>query len=96
MAQLARQSFVAPQTTADLVTALERRCLVSRARNAGDRREMAVSLTSAGHGLLAAHEQQVRDLERRMVAALTAGEVTRFGELLECCRRSLAEAGTTG
>jgi hypothetical protein len=44
-AQLARNSFVTTQSMSDLVTALERRKLISRARDTVDRRRITLSTT---------------------------------------------------
>jgi DNA-binding MarR family transcriptional regulator len=69
-AQLARDSFVTPQSTADLVANLERRTLVRRDRNPDNRRELVVSLTASGHKLLAEYAAVVAALEQDMTAEL--------------------------
>src|SRR3954453_13123057 len=66
-AQLARDSLVTAQSTADLVRSLENRGLVHRDRNPRTRRELLILLTDAGRELLAQHEELVRELEERMV-----------------------------
>ena len=45
---------------ADLVTALEKRELITRDRDPDNRRRLLISLTDAGHALLAQHESAVR------------------------------------
>src|SRR3990170_3530207 len=47
-AQLARSSFVTPQSMADLIRTLEQRALVRRQTNAGDRRQLLIFLTADG------------------------------------------------
>lgn len=93
-AQLARDSFVTPQSTADLIANLERRNLVRRDRNPHNRRELVVSLTSAGRRLLAEYATAVGDLERDMTAHLNPNDVERFRELLDTCRLELTTPST--
>src|SRR5882762_9887660 len=69
-AQLARDSFVRPQSIADLVANLERRRLVYRTRNPLNRRELVVSLTDEGRQLLAQYAAAVEDLEGEINTAL--------------------------
>src|SRR3954454_1284711 len=66
-ADLARNSFVTPQTMGDLVTALERRGLIERRPDPTNRRRLLIGLTEAGHDLLAGFDGAVRALEERMV-----------------------------
>ena len=88
-AQLARNSFVTTQSMSDLVTALERRKLISRARDTVDRRRITLSLTPAGDQLLADQAEAVAALEARMVAQLSAAEVTAFRTALNASRAAL-------
>jgi DNA-binding MarR family transcriptional regulator len=81
-AQLARDSFVTAQSTADLVRSLENRGLVHRERNPRNRRELLILLTDAGRELLAQHEEPVRELEERMVRDLTRHQTQQFREAL--------------
>ncbi|CAM5361988.1 putative HTH-type transcriptional regulator [Streptomyces alboniger] len=81
-AQLARDSFVTAQSTADLVRSLENRGLVHRERNPRNRRELLILLTDAGRELLAQHEELVRELEERMVRDLTRHQTQQFREAL--------------
>lgn len=81
-AQLARDSFVTAQSIADLVRSLETRGLVRRERNPRNRRELLILLTDAGRELLARHEEQVRELEERMVRDLTAHQAQQFRQAL--------------
>jgi DNA-binding MarR family transcriptional regulator len=93
-AQLARDSFVTPQSTADLVAKLERQGLVRRDRNPADRRELVVSLTDAGRRLLLRYAAEVAALEERMTSALGSGEVEVFRSYLDACRVALTKPAT--
>jgi DNA-binding MarR family transcriptional regulator len=88
-AQLARDSFVTPQSTADLVANLERRSLVRRERNSANRRELVVSLTASGRRLLLRHAAEVAALEERMTSALGSDDVEDFRFYLDACRVAL-------
>jgi DNA-binding MarR family transcriptional regulator len=90
-AQLARNSFVTTQSMSDLVTALERRELISRARDTVDRRRVTLSLTPAGVKLLADQAEAVAALEARMVSGLSAGDVATFRKALNASRAALAD-----
>jgi DNA-binding MarR family transcriptional regulator len=89
-AELARNAFVTPQSMGDLVTALERRELVTRHRDPRHARRLLLSLTPAGEALLARVEPQVRALEERMLADLAAAERSALRDYLNRCRTALA------
>jgi DNA-binding MarR family transcriptional regulator len=89
-AQLARDSFVTPQSTADLLANLERRNLVRRDRNPANRRELVVSLTAAGRRFLLRYAGEVAALEERMTSGLDSGEVEAFRTYLDACRIALS------
>jgi DNA-binding MarR family transcriptional regulator len=89
-AELARNSFVTPQAMGELVTALERRGLIERRPDPGNRRRLLISLTRAGAELLAELDEPVRGLEERMVAAFTADERAAFADHLNRARAALA------
>jgi DNA-binding MarR family transcriptional regulator len=90
-AELARNAFVTPQSMGDLVTALERRDLVTRHRDPRHARRLLISLTPAGQELLERMESQVRALEERMLDGLTAGERAELRDYLNRCRSALAD-----
>ncbi|MET0820661.1 MAG: MarR family transcriptional regulator [Aeromicrobium sp.] len=90
-AQLARNSFVTTQSMSDIVTALERRRLISRARDTVDRRRITLSLTPAGEQLLADRAEAVAALEARMVAGLSASDVATFRKALNASRAALVD-----
>jgi DNA-binding MarR family transcriptional regulator len=89
-AQLARDSFVTAQSMADIVRALERRDLIHRERNPGNRRELLIHLTETGKKLLADHADEVAALEERMISKLTARQVAQFRAALADAWHALA------
>jgi DNA-binding MarR family transcriptional regulator len=74
-AQLARDSFVTPQSMADMLRALEQRGLIRRAANPDSRRELLVYLTDAGRDLLAEYAAAADAIEDRMMAGSNAIEI---------------------
>jgi DNA-binding MarR family transcriptional regulator len=93
-AQLARDSFVRPQSTADLVANLERRSLIRRERNPANRRELVLTLTAAGRRLLLRHAAEVAELEERMTSSLDSGDIEVFRSYLDACRVALTDPVT--
>ena len=92
-AQLARDSFVTPQSTADLVANLERRNLVRRDRNPANRRELVVTLTASGRRLLARYAEAVAALEQDMTSGLDPDDAETFRSCLGTCRVALTLSG---
>jgi DNA-binding MarR family transcriptional regulator len=89
-AQLARDSFVTAQSTADLVRALETRGLIHRERNPANRRELLIHLSTEGRALLTAVDAPVRDLESRMITKLTADQAADLRQSLITAWQSMA------
>jgi DNA-binding MarR family transcriptional regulator len=89
-AELARNAFVTPQSMGDLVTALERRELVTRHRDPRHARRLLISLTPTGQAMLERVEPQVRALEEQMLADLAAPERAALRDYLNRCRTALA------
>jgi len=85
LAQLARNSFVTPQSVADLVANLERNGLVRRDRNPQNRRELVVSLTPRGRKLLATYAHAVAELEATMTAGLTPEQISALSDAAVDC-----------
>jgi len=77
-AQLARDSFVTPQSMAEMLRLLERRGLVRRSPNPASRRELRVHLTDEGRALMASYDDALAALERELTEGLTAAEVAAF------------------
>jgi DNA-binding MarR family transcriptional regulator len=89
-AHLARRSFVTGQSMADMVTALLDRGLIERHRDPADRRRLVIALTSQGAALLDEMRPRVAELEREVLARLSADEVAELRSSLEQCRQALA------
>jgi DNA-binding MarR family transcriptional regulator len=89
-AQLARNSFVTAQSMADIVTALERRGLIARRRDPGNRRVLLISLTAEGRDLLEEFETAMAALENRMLAGLGTRQRADLEDYLNHCRTALA------
>jgi DNA-binding MarR family transcriptional regulator len=90
-AQLARNSFVTAQSMADMVTTLERRGLIVRRRDPDNRRALLISLTCAGHELLAAQDAAMAALEERMLADLSERQRLDLEDYLNRCRAALSD-----
>lgn len=88
-AELARRSFVTPQSMTDMVKGLERRGLIDRRPDADHGRRLLISLTAEGRDLLRAYESRARALEDRMVTGFSAQERERLQDLLNRCRAAL-------
>lgn len=73
-ADLARFSFVRPQTMAQMITALEGSGLIRRERGDTDRRRFGMYLTSAGQGVLNRLRKPVAELEERTISQLDPAE----------------------
>src|SRR5262249_4739797 len=90
-AELARQSFVTPQTMNELLQKLEARGLIERRAHAAHARILPARLTPSGRALLAAGHERVRAIEARMVADLSAEEREHLRTALRRCRAALAD-----
>ncbi|AUG75410.1 MarR family transcriptional regulator [Kitasatospora sp. MMS16-BH015] len=88
-AELARNSFVRPQSMSDLVGALERRGLIVRSPDPASRRRHVISLTAEGRTLLADYAPAVGALEEEMLTGFTARERTAFRGYLNRAREAL-------
>lgn len=82
-AQLARRSFVRPQTMHEIVRALEERGLIKRAHAPGNRRIMEARLTREGEELLAECAPAVQKLEDRLLLDMPEKERSAFRQGLE-------------
>lgn len=85
-ARLARDSFVTPQSMAEMLRLMQDRGYIRRVRNERNRREYLVRITPAGRKLVDRLEPEVRELEARMVEGLTSPQAELF-------RRALQSAG---
>lgn len=90
-AQLARRSFLRPQTMHEMVLTLERRGLIARERDPHNRRVLVANLTEEGRKLLDRCESAVRELEDQMMAAFSPGQREIFRESLREGAATLAD-----
>jgi len=88
-AELARNSFVTPQSMSDLVGALERRGLISKTTDPASRRRHLISLTGEGRALLIELAPAVAALEEVMLAGFTARGRASFRDFLNRSRAAL-------
>ena len=88
-AQLAARSFVTRQSMADTITALGAMHMISRHRNAQDRRAWRLKLTAAGRDLVARARPAVHGLERRVLADLGEMDTDDLQRVLHACARAL-------
>lgn len=87
-AQLARRSFVRPQTMHQMVQALSERGLVQRRADPNNRRVLLVGLSERGWALLRECEPLVADIEDRMLAGMPDEQRESFrGALAQGCAR---------
>lgn len=89
-AQLARRSFLRPQTMHEMVLTLEKRGLIAREPQEGNKRVLLATLTDAGHALLAECTPDVQEIETELLAGLSPGQRATFREGLEHGATSLA------
>ncbi|GAB2844737.1 MarR family transcriptional regulator [Actinocorallia aurea] len=92
-AQLARDSFVTPQTMADMIRALDQRDLIHRSPNPDNKRELLIYLTDQGRSLLDAYSAAAADLEDRMVSALSPDQTDAFRDALTSAWTTLNSTG---
>ncbi|MFH5824313.1 MarR family winged helix-turn-helix transcriptional regulator [Georgenia sp. AZ-5] len=87
-AQLARRSFVTPQSVQDVVKALETKGFVERRRSDVSRRERLISITESGVAALRAVEPDMATLDAAITADFSDAEVEMFRALLVRARAS--------
>ncbi|MFF7656025.1 MarR family winged helix-turn-helix transcriptional regulator [Streptomyces sp. NPDC007983] len=89
-AQLARRSFVKPQTMHEMVQTLEERGFIERRRDPANRRVLLISLSDRGREALRAYDEQVRLLEERMLGGLTEDRRGELRQALIDCTRAMS------
>src|SRR5262245_23726356 len=70
-AQLARRAYMTPQSTSEVIEALERKGLIERNPHPNHRRVFPAALTDEGRRVLAACDAEVDELEREMLVDIT-------------------------
>ena len=88
-AQLARHSFVTPQSMSEVLTLLVERGYVRRRAEPGHGRVIRMELTKAGSRALERCDLAVDDVEREMLGGLDADEASALRDVLIRCGRAL-------
>jgi DNA-binding MarR family transcriptional regulator len=88
-AELARVSFVTPQSMVELLRSLETRGFIVRRPHPSGGRAMPAELTPEGAKQLLAVHLAMRDVEERLLRDLEPEERTRLRKMLERCLASL-------
>ena len=88
-AQLARRSYVTPQSMNEVIASLERDGLVARSPAANHGRVLEMTLTDAGRDVLARCDAAVNEMENRMLADLDAEERVQLLTALKDCVHQL-------
>ena len=91
-AELARRSFVTPQTMIRIVASLEDKGFVTRVAHPSHGRILEASLTAAGEKTVNACHQRVKRVENRMEGDLSETERRTLADLLERCAGALGES----
>ena len=86
---LARFSFMRPQSAADLVSALSQRGFISRREDPARRRRLIISLTSEGQAFLTEHAARIAAIADRMLDGLDGAERSALLGALRACRNNL-------
>lgn len=81
-AELARRSFVTPQTTIRILKDLERAGLVVRSTDPNNRRQLRASLTRVGRRRLRSADATALEVEGRMLDGFSNAEISGFRSLL--------------
>jgi DNA-binding MarR family transcriptional regulator len=89
-AELARRSFVRPQTMHEMITSLDERGFIERHRDPDNRRVLLIRLTPQGRALLRTYDEQVQLLQERMLGTLSGRQRQTLRDGLAACQRSLA------
>jgi DNA-binding MarR family transcriptional regulator len=82
-AQLARRSFVRPQSMHTMVLTLEERGLIERGEDPDNRRILLATLTDRGRALLSECAPPIEELEHRLVEGMSTRRRAEFRRDLE-------------
>jgi DNA-binding MarR family transcriptional regulator len=88
-AQLARRALVSSQSMNEVLLALEQRGLVSRRAHPDHGRIRQTRLTAKGRKTLTLCDDEVHEVETRMISGLSRAEQTALHRALLSCVRSL-------
>ncbi len=88
-AQLARRSYMTPQSMSEVIEALEKKGLISRSQHPNHRRVFPAALTATGVKVLEACEEAVAEMEEEMLRDLDPKARASFYRSLVAAVRSL-------
>jgi len=88
-AQLARRSYMTPQSMSEVIDALERKGLIERNQHPNHRRVLPAKLTATGAKVLEACDEAVDAMEEEMLRELSPGERDALYHGLVCAVRAL-------
>jgi DNA-binding MarR family transcriptional regulator len=88
-AELARMSFVSPQSMNQMIAALERNGLIQREASPHHRKQRLIFLTEHGQACLRQCEDRADRVEQRMFAELSVAEQRTLARLLRVCADAL-------
>jgi DNA-binding MarR family transcriptional regulator len=88
-AQLARRSFVTPQSMIDVIAALENRGLVKRQADPDHGRILRARLTPKGQRLYARIDKEIAEFEEQMLGELSERRRKEFTKSVVSCVHSL-------
>lgn len=87
--QLARRSFMTPQSMHEVIHRLEKEGLIKRVPHPEHRRKLPASLTAKGRRVLASCEEAVTTFESRMLRGFQAAERLSFLQMIAAAVRNL-------
>ena len=87
--ELSRRVGTTEPTTASAMRVLDKKGLVRRVRNTGDRRTVNIFLTDRGRGLRGALLAHARDINRAAAGDIAAVELDRAFDILRTLKRNL-------
>jgi DNA-binding MarR family transcriptional regulator len=88
-AQLARRSYMTPQSMSEVIDALEGSGLIERSPHPSHRRVLPARLTQKGRRVLAACDEAVDGAEEEMMGDLSLAQRAELLEMLKTCVRAL-------
>ena len=88
-AQLARRSYMTPQSMSEVIVTLESRGLIERSPHPNHRRVLPARLTRKGREVLAACDDAVDGAEEEMMADLSPAQRAQLLETLKTCVRAM-------
>jgi DNA-binding MarR family transcriptional regulator len=91
LTELAQRTSIEVSTLSRLVAGLEANGLVSRSRDSGDARAIAIRLTAAGERVTATLTPAAQQLETTALAGLSEAEIVQLKNLLERIYGNLAD-----